>query len=121
MRLTYSVRGKTAYLALTEDREQSRSVSSQPIKPPGSEDADDYLVLDFDDDGRLVGIEFLTPHERLLPGVLARAERLPQGRYWLVRAFALRQREQRQSMPPRFDWCAISRVRTDHQDGSAWS
>jgi uncharacterized protein YuzE len=79
MRLTYSERGKTAYLARDGRQRPIAAGLMQPIKPPGSEDADDYLVLDFDHDGRLVGIEFLTPQERLLPDVLANAERLPEG------------------------------------------
>ena len=48
---------------------QSRSARRAPMR------ADDSLVFDFDGAGRLVGIEFLTPEQRLLPSVLAAAER----------------------------------------------
>jgi uncharacterized protein YuzE len=49
-------------------------VSSSTFAPPDATDADDYFVLDFDSDGRLVGIEVLVPGRRLLPSVIAQAE-----------------------------------------------
>jgi uncharacterized protein YuzE len=78
MRLTYDERVGAAYLRLREDADDVGTVSSKPFRPPGSEAADDVFVLDFDDAGRLVGIEFLTPEERLLPSVLASADRFPR-------------------------------------------
>ena len=75
MRLTYAERSGVAYLDLRDDRGNVGTISSKPFRPPGSATADDCFVLDFDADGRLVGIEFLTPGERLLPSVLAAAER----------------------------------------------
>lgn len=75
MRLTYDERAGAAYLRLHEDGDHVATVSSQPFRPPGSDAADDCLVFDFDEAGRLIGIEFLTPEQRLLPSVLAAAER----------------------------------------------
>jgi uncharacterized protein YuzE len=67
MRLSYDERAGTAYLRLREDGDDVGAISSQPYKPPGSDASDDYLVLDFDERGHLVGIEFLTPEQRLCP------------------------------------------------------
>jgi uncharacterized protein YuzE len=75
MRLTYDKRAGAAYLRLREDGDDVGTISSQPFRPPGSEAVDDCFVFDFDGAGRLVGIEFLTPEDRLLPSVLAAAER----------------------------------------------
>jgi uncharacterized protein YuzE len=74
MRLTYDERGRVAYLELHGD-EDVGPVSSETFRPPDGERADDYFVLDFDADGRLVGIEILCPDERLLPSVVAGAQR----------------------------------------------
>ena len=62
-------------MRLREDGDDVGKLSSQPFRPPGSEAVDDHFVLDFDGAGHLVGIEFLTPEGRLLPSVLAAAER----------------------------------------------
>jgi uncharacterized protein YuzE len=70
MRLTYDEDAGASYLHLRHDGEDVGTVSSMPITPPGGARADDRIVLDFDDDGRFVGIEFMTPQERLLPSVL---------------------------------------------------
>jgi uncharacterized protein YuzE len=74
MRLIYDRRVGAAYLRLRSETEDVSTVSSKPIAPPGARDADDRILLDFDDEGRLVGIEFLTPDQRLLPSVLSAAE-----------------------------------------------
>jgi uncharacterized protein YuzE len=74
MRLTYDERVGAAYLRLRSDGDDVSHVSSRPITPPGANHSDDRIVLDFDDEGRLVGIEFLTPEKRLLPSVLASAD-----------------------------------------------
>ena len=79
MRLTYDERAGVAYLRLRDDTDEVETVSSTPFRPPASDAADDYFVLDFDAAGRLVGIEFLTPDKRLLPRVLAAAERSSRG------------------------------------------
>ena len=75
MRLTYDQHVGAAYLRLRTDNDDVGTVASKSITPPGAEHADDRIVLDFDEDGRPVGIEFLTPEERLLPSILAAAER----------------------------------------------
>jgi uncharacterized protein YuzE len=75
MRLSYDQRSGAAYLRLRDDRDNVGTISSQPFRPPGFDTPDDYFVLDFDAGRRLVGIEFLTPGERLLPSALAAAER----------------------------------------------
>lgn len=76
MKLSYDQDVGAAYLRLRGAQEEVRGpVTSETFRPPGSEAGDDYFVLDFDADGRLVGIEFLTPNERLLPSILGAAER----------------------------------------------
>jgi uncharacterized protein YuzE len=76
MKLTYDDEVGAAYLRLRgDDEDVAGPVTSESFRPPGSEAGDDYLVLDFDADGRLVGIEFLTPNERLLPSMLTAAKR----------------------------------------------
>jgi hypothetical protein len=62
MRLSYDERAGAAYLRLHDDGDDVGTMSSQSFKPPGSDAADDYL-------------EFLTPEQRLLPSVLAAAQR----------------------------------------------
>ena len=74
MKLTYDKRAGAAYLRLREEDDDVGTVTSQPVRPRDSTAGDDFLVLDFDSDGHLVGIEFLVPEERLLPSVLATAE-----------------------------------------------
>jgi Protein of unknown function (DUF2283) len=44
-----------------------------PIKPSAPAMGSHRLVLDFDEAGRLIGIEFLVPDARLLPSVLSQA------------------------------------------------
>jgi len=74
MRLSYDKDVGAAYLRLGADTDDVGTVSSKTFTPPGAQTTDGHLVLDFDDAGRLVGIEFLTPEQRLLPRVLAAAE-----------------------------------------------
>ena len=76
MKLTYDEKVGVAYLRLRgDDEDVAAPVTSENFRPPGSGAGDDYFVLDFDANGRLVGIEFLTPDERLLPSILIAAER----------------------------------------------
>jgi uncharacterized protein YuzE len=76
MRLSYDDEIDAAYLRLCEDEDElRRPITSETFRPTGSDASGDDLVLDFDAWGRLVAIEFLTPNERLLPSVLAAAER----------------------------------------------
>jgi hypothetical protein len=70
--LTRNDRADTAYLSLMGD-ERRKSASTQQVLPPQARDATSYLVLDFDDEGHLLGIQFLSPQDQLLPSVLARA------------------------------------------------
>lgn len=74
MRLRYDKRAGAAYLRLRGDDDDVGTVSPTMVIPPGAQHADDRILLDFDAAGRLVGVEFLTPQERLLPSVLAGAE-----------------------------------------------
>lgn len=73
MRLSYDDQVRAAYLRLYEDGDDVGHVTSKTFGPPDSLAADDHFVLDFDDEGRLVGIEFLTADRRLLPSILASA------------------------------------------------
>jgi hypothetical protein len=77
MRMTHSERAGVAYLDLrTQDDEIAKPGRSLPIAAPDATPGEDWwLVLDFDADGRLLGIEFLDPEAQRLPGVLAKAER----------------------------------------------
>jgi uncharacterized protein YuzE len=74
MKLTYDKRAGAAYLDLHGPDQAPGRGSTEQFLPPGSTAGDDYFVLDFDAEGRLVGIEILVPSERLLPSVLADAE-----------------------------------------------
>ena len=69
MRLKYDQEVGAAYLRLREDTDDVRH--AETFRPPGSPDGEDDLVLDFDADRYLVGIEFLRPELRLLPSVLS--------------------------------------------------
>ena len=75
MRLKIDERVQAGYLALHEEGEHVHVVESRSIAPPGARHADERIVLDFDAQGRLVGIEFLVPDGQLLPSVLSRAQR----------------------------------------------
>ena len=73
MRLTHDPRHDVAYLRLRGDDEHAISTRSAPVSTadgPGL-----GLVLDFDAEGRLVGIEFLSASSQLRESVLATAER----------------------------------------------
>lgn len=75
MKLTYDDRVNAADLSVTPDGEDVPAVRTAQISPPGIRpEADTALRLDFDADGRLLGIEFLVPDKQLLPGLLAKAE-----------------------------------------------
>jgi hypothetical protein len=75
MRLRIDDRVHTAYLALCDAEERVAVAETRTVTPPGATDADEYIALDFDSEGHLVGIEFLVPDAQLLPSVLAKAER----------------------------------------------
>lgn len=75
MRLSYDDEVNAAYLRLHEDGDDVGPVRSETFRPSGADEGDAEFVLDFDQQGRLVGIEFLTAKTRLLPSVLDRAHR----------------------------------------------
>jgi uncharacterized protein YuzE len=74
VRRRYDKRAGAAYLYLGDPEERT---SQQTVEPPNPSGADDYLALDFDATGRLVGIEFLVPGDRLLRSTLEEAEQTP--------------------------------------------
>jgi len=75
MRLSYDDEVDAAYLRLREETDDIGPVTSHVFRPPNAEDLTDEFVLDFDREGRLVGIEVLRAKRRLLPSVLAGAGR----------------------------------------------
>ena len=75
MRLTHDTEHDLSYLHLRGSDDDVGTVTSVPVTPPNPGDLTDELVLDFDRDGRLVGIEFLRATRRLQPSVLADADR----------------------------------------------
>lgn len=74
MKLTIDTRVEVAYLSLRDNDEQVKVATTLPVKPPGAVRMDDRINLDFDVEGRLVGIEFLVPGGQLLPSVIERAQ-----------------------------------------------
>jgi uncharacterized protein YuzE len=75
MRLTYSERVGAAYLNLTCGAKAAHVAHTEQLSPPVIKpQADTALRLDFDANGRLLGIEFLVPDQQLLPELLAEAE-----------------------------------------------
>src|SRR4051794_29723545 len=70
MRLRYDDPIGAAYLTLGDPAERKMPLSQQTVGPPNPSGGDDYLVLDFDAAGRLVGIEVLVPDDRLLPSAI---------------------------------------------------
>jgi uncharacterized protein YuzE len=73
MRLSYDDEVDAAYLRLHEECDDLGPVTSETFRPPNPGDGAAEIVLDFDREGRLVGIEFLAAQRRLLPSVLAGA------------------------------------------------
>lgn len=73
--LTYDDKVDAAYLRLYEQGEDPGEVRSMPVSAPGQSQPGAGLVLDFDAEGRLIGVEFLSATSQLRPSVLASAER----------------------------------------------
>src|SRR3954466_7477521 len=74
MRLTHDPQLDVAYLSLLSGVEHDGAVATSPaITPPSGIDGLG-LVLDFDADGRLFGVEFLTASAQLWAETLAEAE-----------------------------------------------
>jgi uncharacterized protein YuzE len=72
MKLIRHEAADTAYLSLTGGK-ATKAVTTQQVLPPKARDMTSYLVLEFDGEGRLLGIQFLSPQDQLLPEVLAEA------------------------------------------------
>ncbi len=70
MHWTYDARTGVAYLALYGRGSVPTVVMSRPIAAGSRPGADAEIMLDFDKDSRLVGIEFLRSEEQLLAAVL---------------------------------------------------
>jgi uncharacterized protein YuzE len=72
MRMTFDREANAAYIFLEEASRQSRSVENVVVERDGKGD----IVLDFDADGRLLGIEIIGAAELVDGSVLAAAEQL---------------------------------------------
>jgi uncharacterized protein YuzE len=72
MRMTFDREANAAYIDLEEASRQSRSVENVVVERAGRGD----IVLDFDADGRLRGIEIIGTGELVDGSVLAAAEQL---------------------------------------------
>jgi len=73
MRVTFDPSADAAYIYLVEKGRGRSVASSQEFEP---EDTGGTLILDFDRDGQLLGIEVLRARERLPAVVLEQADRL---------------------------------------------
>jgi uncharacterized protein YuzE len=69
MRMTYDSYANAAYLALGDDVADGAAVENVVIERPGQGD----VVLDFDADGRLLGVELIGARELLRPAAVAAA------------------------------------------------
>lgn len=74
MKLIRNEAADTAYLSLTGGK-ATKAATSQQVLPPRARDVTSYLVLEFDNEGHLLGIQFLSPEDQLLPDILAEADR----------------------------------------------
>ena len=79
MRLTYDAGADVAYLYILDPIWRGGVAETVPLENSDDRQPDepdlDGINLDFDADGRLVGIEFLGPTRQLPAAVLERAER----------------------------------------------
>ena len=66
MEVTYDKRVGAAYIYLIPPEERVRGVAAKSVPF-------EKLILDFDADGRLIGIETIEPEEALRPSTLAEA------------------------------------------------
>lgn len=73
VRVTYDKTADAAYVYLTEPQTRVKSARMYPCDPV---DADAMINLDFDEQGRLIGIEVLAASSRLPEYLLRSAERL---------------------------------------------
>jgi uncharacterized protein YuzE len=72
MRVTYDSEVNAAYLDIEEDIAEGSVVENVVIERPGRGD----IVLDFDAEGHLLGVEVIGAAELLPTSVLAAAERV---------------------------------------------
>lgn len=75
MKLAYDDKVGAAYIRLQTDEENLQSAAQKVVRLSDSAEADDVVVLDLDDAGRVIGIEFVTADDRLLPSILHLADR----------------------------------------------
>lgn len=68
MRLTYDPAANAAYLYIVDPIEPGAAVTQEVAEDSG-------VILDFDAEGRLLGIEFLSPDTQLRPETLRQAKR----------------------------------------------
>ncbi|MGW1658896.1 DUF2283 domain-containing protein [Streptomyces atratus] len=73
VRLTYDKAADAAYVYLIEPQSRVKSARMYPCDPV---DADAVINLDFDEHGRLIGIEVLAASSKLPEYLLQSAERL---------------------------------------------
>ncbi|MER7679319.1 DUF2283 domain-containing protein [Streptomyces sp. NPDC096934] len=73
VRVTYDKTANAAYIYLTEPRVCVRSARMYPCDPV---DVDGMINLDFDEQGRLIGVEVLAASSKLPEYLLQSAERL---------------------------------------------
>jgi uncharacterized protein YuzE len=73
VKVTYDKSVNAAYIYFTDPQVNARSVHTYPCDPI---DVDGMINLDFDEQGRLIGIEVLAATSKLPQYVLQAAERL---------------------------------------------
>ncbi|MEV5488099.1 DUF2283 domain-containing protein [Streptomyces bobili] len=73
VRITYDKTADAAYVHFTDPRDEVHSARMYPCDPV---DVDGMINLDFDERGRLIGIEVLAARSKLPEYVLESAERL---------------------------------------------
>ncbi|MFC9330818.1 DUF2283 domain-containing protein [Kitasatospora sp. NPDC057015] len=73
LRVTYDETANAAYVYLTDPQVRTRSSRMYPCDPV---EVDGMINLDFDEQGRLIGIEILRASSKLPEYLLASSERL---------------------------------------------
>lgn len=73
LKVTYDKTADAAYVYFTDPEVRRKVASMYPCDPV---DVDGMINLDFDEDGRVVGIEILGARSKLPAYLLQRAERL---------------------------------------------
>lgn len=71
MRITYDPDVNAAYIYLSRDRYAGVAAKTYPCDPI---EVGGMINLDFDDDGRLIGVEVMDANKMLAPEILAEAE-----------------------------------------------